>query len=335
MLRVGVVGTGTMGADHVRTLSTVVPGAGVVAVSDADLRRARRVADAVGGCRALREPLDLIRDEEVDAVVVASPDVTHEAFVLACLEARKPVLCEKPLAPTPEACLRLVEAEAALDRPYIQVGFMRRFDPAYVEMKRALDADSVGHPLLVHCFHRNAETPPSYTSEMLITSSAAHEIDAIRWLLGQEVASATVRLPRASGLAPSGLRDPQLIILETDHGVLVDVEVFVNAGYGYDVGCEVVGETGTVSLLPPAVLSTRGAGRESRSVPQDWRDRFAAAYRTELQAWVDATVAGTSRGANAWDGYAATACARACLDSLAGGGPAPVELAGRPPFYGG
>jgi myo-inositol 2-dehydrogenase/D-chiro-inositol 1-dehydrogenase len=158
-------------------------------VADADPVRAAAVA---GSARVHDDPLALVADAEVDAVIIASSDATHEAFVLACLEAGKPVLCEKPLAATAEAGLRVVEAEAAIGRRLIQLGFMRRYDSGYVAMKAALRDGAVGAPLLLHCIHRNASVPPDYTSDMLITSSATHEVDIARWLLGDEIVSAVV-----------------------------------------------------------------------------------------------------------------------------------------------
>ena len=184
------------------------------------------------------------------------------------------MLCEKPLAPTSEASLSVVEAEAAIGRRLVQIAFMRRYDAGYVAIKERLDAGRVGAALMVHCAHRNAGTPPGWTSEMIITSSATHEFDLTRWLLGQEVAAATVLVPRSSGLAPDGVRDPQLIVLETEDGVLVDVEVFVNARYGYDIRCELVGESGTLSLAPPASVEIRGEGADGREVDDDFRARF-------------------------------------------------------------
>jgi myo-inositol 2-dehydrogenase/D-chiro-inositol 1-dehydrogenase len=150
---------------------------------------------------------------------------------------------------------------------------------------------------------------------MLITSSAVHEIDVSRWLLGEEIVAATVRAPRSTRQAPDGLRDPQLVLLETASGVLIDIEVFVNARYGYDVRCELVGETGTLRL--------------DEQVAPDFRVRFATAYRRELASWVR----GLNGAPSAWDGYAANAVADACLASLASGERTAVELARRPALY--
>ena len=316
---VGVIGTGMMGADHVRTLTSHVQGAYVAAVSDVDPGRAAAAARDCEGARAIADPHALIADAAVDAVVIASSDATHEEFVLACLAAAKPVLCEKPLATSADACLRVIEAELALGRRLVQLGFMRRYDPAYAAVKTQLDGGGVGEILIVHCAHRNAAAPPAYTSEMLITSSAVHEFDVARWLLAEEIVGATVRAARPSSQAAEGLRDPQLVLLETARGVLVDVEVFVNAGYGYDIRCELVGESGTLRL--------------DEQVAPDFRARFATAYRRELQAWVGGIAGGPDHAPSAWDGYAANAVADACLESLASGGRADVRLVERPALY--
>jgi myo-inositol 2-dehydrogenase/D-chiro-inositol 1-dehydrogenase len=309
---VGVIGAGMMGTNHVRTLTSAVDGAHVAAVADADPARAEAAA-ALGGGRAFADPYALIADDAVDRVVVASFDASHEEFVLACIAAGKPVLCEKPLATTAEACLRVIEAEVAAGRRLVSLGFMRRFDPAYEELKDRLG--QVGEPLLIHCAHRNAQAPAIYTSEMLITSSCVHEIDISRWLLGEEIVAATVRAPRSTRQAPDSLVDPQLILLETAGGVLIDVEVFVNAKYGYDIRCELVGELGAVRL--------------AEQVEPDFRARFATAYCRELDCWVQGT-----EGPSAWDGYAANAVADACLASLGGGGRVEVALTEKPALYG-
>jgi myo-inositol 2-dehydrogenase/D-chiro-inositol 1-dehydrogenase len=314
---IGVIGAGVMGAEHVRRLAAEVEGADVAAVSDADLARAEAAAAGAGG-RAHADPWQLIRSDDVEAVVIASSDATHADFVLACLAEGKPVLCEKPLATTAEASLLVAEAEAASGRRLVQVGFMRRFDPAYVAMKHELDSGRLGEPLMLHCVHRNARCPPAFTSEMLITSSLTHELDVVRWLTGEEIVSATVLASRSSSRS-GGIRDPQLAILETEGGVLVDVEVFVNAGYGYDIRCELVGEEATTSL-PVAVAPS-------------FVQRFADAYRLELQDWVDAVASGGPTGPSAWDGYAASAVADACIASLAGGRPVEVRLAERLALY--
>ena len=330
-VRVGLIGAGVMGTDHAGTLAQAVAGAELAAVADADPGRMDAIVASFAGAGAHADPQALIRDRAVDAVLIASPDETHAALVAACLRIGKPVLCEKPLAPTAAECLEIVRAESALGRRLIQVGFMRRFDPGYLEMKRSLDAGELGAPLLMHCAHRNRIAPPFIDSQSLISNAAVHEIDIARWLLGREITRATVLASRSSSRAK--IRDPQLVLLETEDAVLVDVEVFVNAQYGYDVRGELVCETGTVALRAPSAVRRRSAGGEGFRHAEDWRGRFRAAYRAQLQAWIGSVRGGAAAGASAWDGYAASAVADACLESQRTGQPTAVLLEPRPALY--
>jgi myo-inositol 2-dehydrogenase/D-chiro-inositol 1-dehydrogenase len=333
-VRVGVIGTGVMGTDHARLLAGAVSGAALTAVYDVDEQRAAAVADAVAQARVLHDPLELIHDDAVDAVLVASSDATHEGFVLASIAAGKPVLCEKPLAPTADGCLRIIEAETAFGARLVTVGFMRRYDPGYVDLKSTLDSGGLGAALVLHCVHRNPTAPVGLPSSVVITGSAVHEIDVARWLLNEEIVAATVHTPRSSRAAGT-TRDPQVLVLESASGVVVDIEVFVNARYGYDVRCELVCEEGTVSLDAPSATEVRRAGSAGRGLPGDWRPRFAEAYRRELQDWVDGLRAKlTGGGASAWDGYCATAVAQVCLMALETGVRQEVALADRPDLYG-
>ena len=196
---------------------------------------------------------DLIGDSSVDAVLVTSWGPTHEEHVLAAIAAGKPVFCEKPLAPTGEACLRIIEAEMAGGRRLVQVGFMRRYDAGYHALKAALDGGEIGAPLLMHCAHRNSSVPPyGFTTEMMVSDSAIHEIDLVRWLFDEDVVATGILKPRRSSKGRADLHDPLIVLLEMASGVLVDVEVFVNARYGYDIRGEIVGESGTVALAEPA-----------------------------------------------------------------------------------
>jgi myo-inositol 2-dehydrogenase/D-chiro-inositol 1-dehydrogenase len=187
---------------------------------------------------------------------------------------------------------------------------------------------------MVHCVHRNAVGPADQESSTLITGSAVHEIDIVRWLLGEELAAVSVHVPRQAASASGETRDPLFLVLESASGVLIDIEVFVNARYGYEVRCELVADAGTMLLDSPAPTVRRSAGQLARSVPGDWRARFAEAYRIELQDWIDGVAIGDAgRGASAWDGYVATAVAQAAVAALNSGRRHPVELADKPALY--
>ncbi|MBA2769766.1 MAG: Gfo/Idh/MocA family oxidoreductase [Sporichthyaceae bacterium] len=333
VVRVGVIGVGMIGEDHVRRLSRVLSGSEVVAVTDVDPARAQEVVGRAPGARLHTSGEDLIGDDDVDGVVVASWGPTHEQFVLACIGAGKPVFCEKPLATSRRSCERIIDAEVAGGRRLVQVGYMRRYDAAYRALKATVVSGSIGAPLMVHCAHRNPSVPPMFTGEMLISDSAVHEMDLSRWLLDEEIVAVRVLEPRRNSRAPERLRDPLLFLFETSGGVLVDVELSANIGYGYDIRCEVVGESGTVSLGDEGELRVVREGVRATRVPRDWRDRFLRAYDVELQAWLDAVAAGGCTGPSAWDGYATAAVADACLEALGTGERCIVTLRERPDLY--
>lgn len=331
-VRVGVVGTGMIGIDHIDRLTRRVVGSRVSAVFDVATDRAAQIAASVG---AVVHPtaLDVINDPDVDAVVIASPGDVHAEQVLACISAGKPVLCEKPLATTTDDCIRVIEAEAATGSRLVQVGFMRRYDRAFLDVKTAIDDGSIGEPLLAHAVHRNPRVPDSFVGEMPLTDSLVHEFDIFRWLFGHEIVATTVVSTRRSPLSAEPLRDPQIVLLELANGSVVTVESFVNCQYGYDVRCEVVGSVGTVSLDNPRTVVTMSNGRRSETLPADWRVRFDQAYADELQSWVNGLAAGTVSGPSAWDGYAATAVALSAVASHTRGERTTVSLVPQPELY--
>jgi myo-inositol 2-dehydrogenase/D-chiro-inositol 1-dehydrogenase len=332
-LRVAVIGTGKMGADHVRRIQEVTSGARVSAVADVDAERAKAVAARVDGCTAHTDPTAAMAAADVDAVLIASPGPAHEAALLAALERDLPVLCEKPLTPDTASALRVMEAEQRLGHRRVQVGFMRRYDAEYQRLKALLETGQLGRPLMLHNRHRNVASPPGWTSEMLINDSVVHEMDVTRWLLDQEITSVTVLRPTPSANAPDAVQDPQFVVFETDGGAVVDVEIFVNCGFGYQVQAEMVCERGTARVGDGHALVTNMAGRWGGTIAQGFVERFADAYDREVQAWVDATRRGEVTGPGVWDGYAVAAVCEAGVRSLEDGGRVPVELVERPPLY--
>ncbi|MFI8104273.1 Gfo/Idh/MocA family protein [Streptomyces sp. NPDC086023] len=332
-LGIAVIGTGRMGADHVRRIDRVISGARVAAVADPDGDRVKEIAAGVEGCAAFTDPSAALAAPGVDAVLIASPGPAHEATVLEALGRELPVLCEKPLTPDPGGALRIMEAEERLGRRLVQVGFMRRHDAEYERLKALLDAGELGRPLFLHCRHRNASSPSFFTTEMLVNDSVVHEVDAARWLLGQEVTAVTVLSPASSAAAPEGLRDPQFILLETSGGALVDVEIFVNCGFGYQVVCEAVGESGSARIGDGQSVLVQSRGRWGGEITQDYTVRFADAYDRQVRRWVEAIRRGGVTGPGAWDGYAAAAVSEAGVTAQLTGVRTEVSLAPKPALY--
>lgn len=332
-IRVGIIGTGLIGEDHGRKLVNVINGATVSAVSDVNRPRAEEVAAALGGATVFDSGIDLIRSDRVDAVLVTSIGPTHAEFVLASIAAGKPVMCEKPLAPTTAECEQILAAEVAFGRRLVIVGYMRRYDPGYREVKAALAAGTIGDPLILHNVHRNATVGESYTSFMTMTDSMIHEVDTTRWLLDEEITSVQVIPPKRTPRAFPHLQDPQFAVFGTESGILSTVEFFANCQYGYDVRCELVGSLGTASLVNPVVATASTTGREAAAIPPDWRARFGAAYTAELQAWITGLQAGECLGPSAWEGYAATKVVEVGVEAVKSGERMAIEYIEKPALY--
>src|SRR5690606_23295148 len=220
-------------------------------------------------------------------------------------------------------------------RPLVQVGFMRRFDPEYAQLKRLLDGGELGRLLLVHNIHRNKAVGDSFPSEMIVRDSLVHEVDVCRWLFDDEIETITVLAPRPTGLVAAGILDPQVAIFQMAGGGMATTEVFVNSQVGYEVRCEAVAERGNVTIGLGQSVLVRRDNHYGGHIPDDFRDRFGRAYDIEVQAWVDASRRGEVVGPSAWDGYAATAVCTAGMQSLATGKPIRVDLVDRAEVCGG
>jgi myo-inositol 2-dehydrogenase/D-chiro-inositol 1-dehydrogenase len=333
-LKVAVVGAGMMGADHVSRITQRISGAEVVAVVDPDTARATAAAATAPGAVTFASFEEALAGAEIDAVIIATPGFLHEPVILPALEHGLAILSEKPLSDTVESSLRIIEAEQKLDRPHIQVGFMRRFDKGYNELRDLVKSGDNGALLALHCAHRNPSTPPNYSESALITDSVIHEIDTVPFIVGEPIVSVEVKKPRRNSLAPDGLLDPQFVLLETVSGVLAIVEINVNVQFGYQVTTDAVFESGIASIGRAETIAIASAGSIGQSVTPSFKERFGAAYDVEVQRWVDAAHRGEIDGPSAWDGYLASVVADAGVLAQQSGKKEPVTYAlAKPAFY--
>jgi inositol 2-dehydrogenase len=289
-LTVGLIGLGRLGRVYARDLASRIPETRLVAVADPIGSLAQEVAAEFDVAAHYRDPVALLDDRSVDAIVIVSPTHTHRELLLAAAERRKPTFCEKP----PALALDEVAAmQAAIVRAgmFFQMGFMRRFDAGYASAKKQIDAGRIGTPLVFKSTSRDPFRPsleyanPKSSGGMLI-DMGIHDFDLARWFMGEvrtiAAVGATIAYPE---LATVGDIDNAVVSLTFASGKLGAVDLSRSGIYGYDIATEILGSEGTLRIgylreTPVTVLTKNSVAHDT--VPY-FMERFRDAYTTQLQ----------------------------------------------------
>lgn len=322
-----------MGADHIIRIENRIVGASVAAVVEPDEGRAKAALAEAPAAVWFPNIEAAIAAGGIDAVLIATPGQFHEPVLLPALAAGLPILCEKPLTPDSASSMRMVEAEVATGKQLIQVGFMRRFDAGYQNLKELISSKGQGELLGLHCAHRNPEVPESYHNDMLIFDSVVHEIDIVRFLTDSPIKSVEVKAMKRNSNNHDGFNDPILVLLTTESDVLATVEMNVSVKFGYQVKTEAVFENGIAEIGRTSGMNTWFEGQIGTAEHMSFKTRFAAAYDSQIQRWVNATKRGEIDGPSAWDGYLAAAAVEAGLEALRTGECVEAKYANKPTFY--
>lgn len=290
-LNVGVIGLGRLGRVYARDLAGRIPETRLVAVADPQENLAKEVAEEFDVARSYSDPLALIDDKNVEAIVIVTPTHVHREQVIAAAASRKPTFCEKP----PALSLNEVgEMKAAVAKSgmFFQMGFMRRFDAGYAAAKKAIEAGRIGMPLVFKATSRDPFRPsleyanPASSGGMLI-DMGIHDFDLARWFMGEvkSVAAigATIAYPE---LATVGDIDNAIASLTFSSGKLGVVDLTRSGIYGYDISTEILGLEGTIRIgylrETPIVVMTKAGGVSHDTVPY-FMERFRDAYTNQLQ----------------------------------------------------
>ena len=293
-LGVGLLGVGEMGKRHAENLRRLVPEARLVGVADVDGARAARVAEELEIDHSFNSLEAMLESKDIQAVVIATPDKFHGQAIGTAAAARKNILCEKPLATT------LADAHSALESVsragvQLQIGFMRRYDPAYAAAMQRIEAGEIGEPVVFKSLGRDKDLPPlafyqAGLNGMVFFNNTIHDFDLARWLMRDEVsevhAYGTVAI--RPEVAQYGDLVAGVVNLKFRHGAIGNVESYVQALYGYDVRTEVVGSKGSIfvgSLQQTPVVCLTPSGRQ-HTVADHFLSRFADAYLAEVRDFV-------------------------------------------------
>ena len=347
-VRIGLIGSGWMGAFHAESIARRVPDAVLAAIADLNVESAQALAASLGTTKVTASAEDILADPAIDAVIIASPARFHAALTSKAAAAGKHVFCEKPAAQDLEeldAALAAVEAAGV----HFQIGFNRRYADDFQAAKKDLAAGTAGTPQLLRSLTRdpgtgsipNAAGVPAWT---IFLETLIHDFDTLNWFNeGAEpvevyaVADALVE----PALRDQGFLDTAVVTVRYSNGAIAVAEANFSALYGYDVRGEVFGSKGMVQ----AGRSTETAARRytadglSADTPRLNVELFRQAYTDEL---ADFTAAVRSRRDGTpppsadftltpgpADARRALAMALACIDSVKQGAPAAVPAAAK------
>lgn len=291
-MRIGLAGCGRIGTMHAEVLRGL-DGVKEVLLADADPTRATALAERLGVTSA--GSVDDLFAADVDGLVVATTTESHAALVERAVTHGLPVFCEKPLAADVAGTRDLVERVAASAVP-VQVGFQRRFDPGYLRLRELIRSGALGWVHHIHSVTADQAPPPEEfiaRSGGLFRDCLVHDFDSIRWLTGREIASVYARGSNAGAafFAEHGDVDSAAVLLTLDDGTLGTVSGTRYNGAGYDVRLEVLGAKDSAAAglddhLPLTSAEQRVAFPAGPAWPS-FPDRFGAAYRNELAAFLE------------------------------------------------
>jgi inositol 2-dehydrogenase len=289
-LAVGLIGLGRLGRVYARDLASRIAETRLVAVADPIGSLAKDVAEEFDVPKHYADPLALVDDPAVDALVIVSPTHTHRELVVAAAARRKPTFCEKPPALALDEVTAMQQAIAGAGM-FFQMGFMRRFDAGYASAKKQIEAGRIGTPLVFKATSRDPFRPsleyanPKSSGGMLI-DMGIHDFDLARWFMGEvktvSTIGATIAYPE---LATVGDIDNAIASLTFASGKLGVVDLTRSGIYGYDISTEILGLEGTIKIgylrETPVMLLTKNSVAHD-TVPY-FMERFRDAYTTQLQ----------------------------------------------------
>ena len=290
-LNVGVIGLGRLGRVYARDLAGRIPETKLVAVADPLGNLAKEVAEEFDVAKSFTDPLEMINDKSVDAIVIVTPTHLHREHVIAAANSRKPTFCEKPPA------LSLAEVQQMKDAiaksgVFFQMGFMRRFDPGYAAAKKQIEGGRIGQPLVFKATSRDPFRPsleyanPASSGGMLL-DMGIHDFDLARWFMGDVRSVAAIGATIAyTELATVGDIDNAITSMTFTSGKLGVVDLTRSGIYGYDISTEILGLEGTIRIgylrETPIMVMTKANGVSHDTVPY-FMERFRDAYTNQLQ----------------------------------------------------
>lgn len=327
-LGIGLIGAGRAGMIHARNFRTSVPDAYLAAVADPCKENADAAAEELDIPRSYADYRDLLEDPAVDAVVIVTPTKYHCEIAVAAAERKKHILCEKPMAMTEEECEQM-ERAAEKNGVILQVAFMRRFDSAFIEAKRAVDAGEIGDVVMVRSNTRGPSIPKPWMYDISKSNGPlaevnSHDIDTLRWFTGSEfqtvyAVGGNFRCPDARKQFPD-FYDNVVLTASFANGMQGMIDGAQGVRYGYDARVEILGTCGCIYVgktkeMPVTVC--RSDMRRYDAFTNSWKFLFRDAYLEEDRDFAACIKEGREPRVKGYDGRMAVKVVKAGNLSIA------------------
>ncbi|MFZ5822945.1 MAG: Gfo/Idh/MocA family oxidoreductase [Bacillota bacterium] len=335
LVRICLVGSGRAGMVHGRNFANVIPGTKVVAVVEEVESTRRAAAEELKAQGHFATLDDALNGADFDAVVIATPTFTHHRLTTMAARAGKHVFCEKPIAITVAETLDMIrvtrQAGVAL-----QIGFMRRFDEEFAEVRNLIEQGAIGDPVIIRSTTRGPGLPPPWAwdtakSNGMLAEVNSHDFDCVRWLAGSEYAQVFARVKARKAEEPKRLHsdfyDVAIVSAELENGALGSIEGGCPVDYGYDARVEVLGTRGILTageVAQGTLVQVTQDGQVRRNSFRSWRNRFRAGYVGEDQEFAECVRTGRTPKVTGVDGLRALEGVLAAIQSISSGKSEPV-----------
>lgn len=326
-IRLCLIGCGRAGMIHARDFMGGIPNAALTALCDPVEQMLENASQETGITKLYADWQDVMKDPEIDAVIVVTPTQFHRDIVIAAANAKKHVFCEKPMASTEEECDEMI---AACEKNHVklQIGFMRRFDKSFRRGKELLDAGTVGKATLIKSNTYGPSEPKEWMYDVRknygpIGEVNSHDFDTVRWYAGSEVnmihaIGGNFRSTEKAQEYPE-YYDTCTVMLRFENGTLGMITGAQYVKYGYDSRAEILGTDGIIKVGSQKANSVEvaKAGMELQGDSMDsWRTLFKDAYKEEDTAFVECIVNDTEPSVTGEDGKKALILVQEGLRSL-------------------
>ena len=334
-LGIGVIGVGLMGSTHATNLATRIPNARLEAIADSNIALANKVASDLGVSSVYPDYKKLFKNNDVQAVVIATPSFAKPELVTAALEAGKNVYCEKPLCVNLEDADRLVRS-AEKSGMVFQMGFQRRFDPSLMRARDAVNSGVAGKILLMTS--RTRDPPGSIASWEddpklsggIFNDTCSHDFDIIRWISGSEfkTVSAMGKATMSPNRASLGNYDTIVVSFELSNGAIGHIDSCAHTLYGYYTRVEIIGTEADILTTMGNKSECQILSKEtaSNNYSDSYFQRFDQAYRDEIADFVDCVQVGKTPRSSARDGSIAVEIGIAAAKSVKESRPVSLAL---------